>query len=366
MNIQIFKGRQGLQTLAPKWQELTADLASPRFFHLLDWHRCNLDFLEPDPESVLYCAFFDSAELCAILPVRQVKRTYKGLRLYVLELLQHDHMWLTDIVASASSLKKLSFRHLLDALQRYTGIRWDILIARHVLEDSALATIDAADKCRWRLRGVQTACSYVSVKPYEQEQTGLSKKTLANLRQASNRLSRMGKQSYVVISRASELAEAFNDFLRLEASGWKGVGGNGTAIKVDQRLVDFYRCLTERLGVAGNCEIHLLQLDGKSIAAMFVIVSSGTSYALKVGYDEAYERASPGHLLIENMIKHYKGEGGTHTLNFVTAMNWIRPWNPASLAVENRYYFNRTAVGLLGYGGLALRKGLERRDGTQK
>ncbi len=358
MRVQVFKGRKGLQELAPGWQALTAGLASPRFFHLVEWHKCNLDFLEPDPDSVLYCAFFEGAQLCAILPARKIKRIYGGIRLHALELLQHDHMWLTDIVASASSKKPLSAQHIMDALRECTEIRWDILIARHVLEDSALAALDTAGRYRWSLRRAKTACSYVPVKPYEQVLAGLSKKALANLRQAANRMSKMGEPSYAAVNGTSSLAEAFDVFLKLEASGWKGASGTGTAIKVDARLVNFYCCLTERLGVSGNCEIHLLQLDGRSIAAMFTVVSGGTAYALKVGYDEAYERASPAHLLIQYMMKNYASRGVTHTLNFVTAMDWVRPWSSASLAVESRYYFNRTALGLLGYGGLALRKGL--------
>lgn len=353
MKVQVFKGRQGLQELAPGWQALTASLASPRFFHLVEWHRCNLDFLEPYPESVLYCAFFDGTELFAILPVRKVKRTYGGMPLHCLELLQHDHMWLTDIVVSANSKKPPSAQHILDALRNCKEIRWDILVGRHVLEDSALAALDIAGRYRWSLKRAQTACSQIPVRPHEQVLAGLSKNAIANLRKAANRLSRMGEPSYVAVTGNSGLSEAFGDFLKLEASGWKGTSGTGSAIQLDSRLVCFYSCLTERLCVTGNCEIHLLQLDGKSIAAMFTVVSGGTSYVLKVGYDETYSKTSPVHLLIQYVLNYYAAGGVTHTLNFVTGMDWHRPWSPTNLTVENRYYFNKTALGLLGYGGLA-------------
>ncbi len=362
MKVQVFKGRQGLRDLAPAWRALTARLASPRFFHLVEWHQCNIDFLEPDPESVLYCAFFDGTEPVAILPVRKVRRTHGGISLHCLELLQHDHMWLTDIVVSAKSNKPPSAPHILDALRKCKEVRWDILVARHVLEDSALAALDIAGRYHWSLKRTQTACSQIPVRPQEQVLAGLSKKTVANLRQAANRLSRMGDPSYVAVTGCSGLAEAFGDFLRLEASGWKGASGTGSAIQLDSRLVNFYSCLTERLGVTGNCEIHRLQLDGTSIAAMFAVVSGGTSYALKVGYDEAFEKASPAHLLIQHMLNYYAAAGVTHTLNFVTAMDWVRAWSPLNLTVENRYYFNKTVFGLLGFGSLAYRNGLARPD----
>lgn len=363
MKIQVFRGRQGLRNLAPTWRALTAGLASPRFFHLVEWHQCNIDFLEPDPESVLFCAFFDGTEPVAILPVRKVRRTQGGMSLHCLELLQHDHMWLTDIVVSANVRKPLSARCILDTLRKCKEVRWDILIARHVLEDSALAALDTAGRYRWSLKRAQTACSQLPVRPHEQVLAGLSKKAVANLRQATNRLSRMGDPSYIAVAGSSGLAEAFGDFLRLEAGGWKGASGTGSAIQLDSRLVSFYSCLTERFGATGNCEIHLLQLNGTSIAAMFTVVSGGTSYALKVGYDEAYEKASPAHLLIQYMMKHYFAGGVTHTLNLVTSMDWVRTWSPANLTVENRYYFNKTALGLLEYGSLAFRKGLARPDG---
>ncbi len=363
MKVQVFKGRQGLRELAPAWRALTTGLASPRFFHLVEWHQCNIDFLEPDPESVLYCAFFDGTEPVAILPVRKVRRTHGVMSLHCVELLQHAHMCLTDIVVSANVRKPLSARCIVNALRKCKEIRWDILVARHVLEDSALAALDNEGRYPWSLKRAQTASSQVPVRPYEQVLAGLSKNAVANLRKAANRLSRMGEPSYVAVTGNSGLAEAFGDFLKLEASGWKGASGTGSAIQLDSRLVNFYSCLTERLGVAGDCEIHRLQLDGTSIAAMFTVVSGGTSYALKVGYDEAFEKASPVHLLIQYMMKHYFAGGVTHTLNFVTAMDWMRAWSPANLTVENRYYFNKTALGLMGFVGLACRNGLARPDG---
>lgn len=96
--------------------------------------------------------------------------------------------------------------------------------------------------------------------------------------------------------------ETFDDLpallLRLfavEASGWKG--RDGTAIVCNPADRQFYTTLAHRAAAAGVLRIAMLR-QGERIAAFEYSIFGGERlYVLKVGYDEAFEDASIGHVL---------------------------------------------------------------------
>ncbi|MDQ1397982.1 MAG: hypothetical protein QOG64_3241, partial [Acidimicrobiaceae bacterium] len=86
--------------------------------------------------------------------------------------------------------------------------------------------------------------------------------------------------------------EAIEAFLALEAAGWKGAAG--TAMATRPGHADFFREMCR--GFAATGRLHMLALAGdRGVAAMQCNVRSGdTIFCLKVAYDEAHARSSPG------------------------------------------------------------------------
>src|SRR6185437_13694318 len=115
------------------------------------------------------------------------------------------------------------------------------------------------------------------------------------LRRQWRRLSETGAVVLGATAGAATVGRAIDDFLALEAAGWKGRAG--TAAAVDQNLQRFMRQAVSGLAAEGKVAIDGLFVDGRAIAAAIVLRSGRAAWFWKIAYDEAFARFSPGVLL---------------------------------------------------------------------
>jgi len=140
------------------------------------------------------------------------------------------------------------------------------------------------------------------------------------------------------------LASAWERFLEVESSGWKGADGTGTAIRDDTVLRGFYRALLDPIALTGadgadgadnepsgrgglRPVIDLLWLDEHCIAAQLGLEANGCLSLLKIGYDERHAACAPGSLLLEDALSLARDDG-LHTLSLVTGPTWAERWHP--------------------------------------
>ncbi len=119
---------------------------------------------------------------------------------------------------------------------------------------------------------------------------------LGEFRRLKRRLGDKGTLDYVIARQPDKVRLGIENFLILEASGWKGRAG--TAMAVDRYRAAFVREAAHRLAENDMCRVHSLLLDGKTIASLVVFVERGVAYTWKTAYDEAYAAYSPGMLLM--------------------------------------------------------------------
>ena len=91
------------------------------------------------------------------------------------------------------------------------------------------------------------------------------------------------------------------EFLALEASGWKG--RKRSAMVNDGLRAAFAREAITNLAEADQVRIHTLDLNGQAIASMVVFIMAGEGYTWKTAFDEAYARFSPGKLLMAELTE---------------------------------------------------------------
>jgi CelD/BcsL family acetyltransferase involved in cellulose biosynthesis len=116
------------------------------------------------------------------------------------------------------------------------------------------------------------------------------------LRRQRRRLDDIGPVAVSTAAAAADIAAALQDFLVLEASGWKGLAG--TAIAGDPALKAFVQGAVTALAAEGKARIDRLLLDGAAIAATITLTSGDTAWCWKIAYNERLARASPGVQLI--------------------------------------------------------------------
>ncbi|OQM76171.1 GNAT family N-acetyltransferase [Manganibacter manganicus] len=122
-------------------------------------------------------------------------------------------------------------------------------------------------------------------------------------RRLKRRLADHGKLEHETARGPEEVRYAIEDFLALEASGWKG--RERTAMAVDRFRAAFAREAVHGLADLDMCRIHKLTLDGRTIACLIVFIEQGVAYTWKTAYDETLSAYSPGTLLMIEVTKQH-------------------------------------------------------------
>jgi CelD/BcsL family acetyltransferase involved in cellulose biosynthesis len=113
-----------------------------------------------------------------------------------------------------------------------------------------------------------------------------------DLRRRRARLEETGALSLERCGSNDDLEAWTEEFLAIEASGWKGQAG--TAMRQDQASAMFFKDAVRRANVAGDLQLFRFRLSGRTIAAAVNFSGGGVSYAFKIAYDEEFARFSPG------------------------------------------------------------------------
>jgi len=141
----------------------------------------------------------------------------------------------------------------------------------------------------------------------------MSSSSRKKLRQLRNKLSRDGALTSEIVTEPGALSRALEEFLALEASGWKKE--NGTALLCDDADARFFRAGFAALAEAGRARIHALRLDGKSVALQIVALAGPAASTWKTAYDEAYATFSPGSLLFVDYTTAFLEDEGIETVD---------------------------------------------------
>ncbi|MDW9689012.1 GNAT family N-acetyltransferase [Sinorhizobium meliloti] len=129
----------------------------------------------------------------------------------------------------------------------------------------------------------------------------VSSQHLRELKRQWNNLAKQGALVYNVARQPDEIRLRMEEFLVLEASGWKG--RERSAMIMDRFRAAFAREAVNNLAEADSVRIHTLDLDGKAIATVIVLLMAGEAFAWKTAYDERYAKYSPGKLLVAELTE---------------------------------------------------------------
>lgn len=118
---------------------------------------------------------------------------------------------------------------------------------------------------------------------------------MREMRRQWSLLEKLGAISYAVARQPKDIRTRMEEFLLLEASGWKG--RKRTAMLSDRLRAAFAREAVNNLAEIDAARIHTIDLDGKAIASMIVLMMNGEAYTWKTAFNEDFARYSPGKLL---------------------------------------------------------------------
>ncbi|SEF44519.1 Acetyltransferase (GNAT) domain-containing protein [Bosea lathyri] len=129
----------------------------------------------------------------------------------------------------------------------------------------------------------------------------------------------LDKQGPVTLTRHRDpegVRTALEEFLILEASGWKGrASQRGRAILRIPSLDSFFRSAVAGLAARGQLEISALRSDGRPVAMQMTVRSGATAFTWKSAYDEALKDCSPGIILLQEVTASLLSEPGLRSVD---------------------------------------------------
>ncbi|MDE1915698.1 MAG: GNAT family N-acetyltransferase [Sphingomonadales bacterium] len=124
----------------------------------------------------------------------------------------------------------------------------------------------------------------------------------------------------VIVPELSEFDRLFDEAVAIEQRGWKD--RSGSAMARDPAKEAFFRDWLRDACAQGSLRIAFLRIGQQAVAMQMALVMANRFWLLKIGYDEAYGKCSPGNLLMLHTIGHAAREG-LETYEMLGAME---PW----------------------------------------
>ena len=184
----------------------------------------------------------------------------------------------SDFIYEKTEANKNRSQDLLKALGTQTGYKWDLIdLHKRVFEDSSIWYSLRNSHYPYKICEKKGEVFYLQAESYDQLQQNFSKNFRKALRKKKKRLSGVANPEFVCIKDKADLNWAFQDFIDLEGSGWKG--REGRAIIRDRRHLRFYENLRNNFSETGSVELHLQKDRDRSIAGLFCLRKGETVYA---------------------------------------------------------------------------------------
>ncbi|MBT9373156.1 GNAT family N-acetyltransferase [Rhizobium sp. CSW-27] len=159
---------------------------------------------------------------------------------------------------------------------------------------------------------------------------------LREMRRQWRRLGKAGPLTHAVARQPQEVRRRAEEFLALEAKGWKG--RKRSALVSDRYRAAFAREAIGNLAEIDAVRIHTLDLDGRAIASLIVLLMGGEAYTWKTAYDDAYAGFSPGKLLMMKLTEWHLEDA-----NITRTDSCAVPDHP----VMSRFWMERESMGTL-------------------
>jgi CelD/BcsL family acetyltransferase involved in cellulose biosynthesis len=287
-----------LRAIADDWRELAARALSPNVFYEPAFALAAAPVFGRDVGAVLVWSGTSPRRLLGFFPARIETRRY-GVKLPVLVGWTHPFAPLGTPLVERDAAEPV-----IAAWLAYLAGNADLpglLLLPFVPQDGPFGAALAAilQRARMPAAGFNRHCRAL-LAPQEAEradylQLALSSRRLKELRRIGRRLGELGALLFAATTEAPALDAALEDFLTLEASGWKGAAG--TAALGDDAVYDFVSTAVQALAQESKVVINRILVDGSAIAAAITLRSADCAWFWKIAYDERYARYSPGVLL---------------------------------------------------------------------
>lgn len=290
------------------------------------------------PEQLLFLLVYDrqpNGHLLGLFPLAW-KRRHWAMPIRTLTLWRHTHCYLcTPLVRAGygAACARALFDWLGSAREKAAFITFPLqtqggswhrqLIEHFHQQDTVLASTHRHTRAFFEPEGA--ADSYLAA--------ALPGKSCKELRRQGKRLSECGYLECVQFQPGDDIQHWIDDFLRVEAGGWKGRQGTALANQPADRA--FFRRAVTAAHERGRLLLTALRLDGRPVAMKCNLTAGAGAFSFKIAFDEEFARFSPGVLLEIDTIRRLHESG---------PVRWMDSCAEADHSMINRLWTGRRTI----------------------
>ncbi len=341
--VVVLRDPARLHDYVPLWEDLAHHALEPNVFYE-PWMLLPAVRAFGEEEELFFALVLErggqdpEASLLGFFPLHR-RRHYRRMPVPMLGLWRHRHCFLcTPLVRAGRARECLAaFLGWLEREAPAPMIEWGWISAEgpfqlalsRALAEAGRPVFEAERHTRGLLRRRAGAEAYLA-----EALTGQSRK---ELRRQERRLAELAELRYQACGSAAEAPRWIEQFVALEASGWKGQ--RGSALGSSPAALDFFCSAAGEAGRRGRLEMLGLFLSGRPIALKCNFVAQGGAFAFKIAYDEAFRRYSPGMLLELENIRRFHAQGAAPG-----AAEWMDSCAEPDHFMVNRLWLDRRAM----------------------
>lgn len=357
-NVTIVTGHEGLNSLRQDWQSLSGMQLNAPFYTAYEWYDAYLRCLETSPEQVMFVVLRQDNRCTGILPLIRRSIASSPIALDVLESPKLTGMDLVGLPFDSDGSLADWWPLVRQALKQ-KGIRRFVLRLSGFLLNP-LSERPLQQMSPWQIVRIQGHSSWFDCRrDYDDLRAAYTSRLVKILRKAQRGLEKKGEISIQTVTNPQDLEPAYNEFLGLEASGWKGDKGSSTALKMDQKRRYFLEAALFQTQGQICAEINVLRVGTQAVAAQLCVRSGGRLSLLKIAFDQALARFSPGTVLLGKLLARSCDDEHTEMVSLVTGQPWMDNWKPAHSPVADLWLFDKHSSAMLTRTALRVRDGLK-------
>lgn len=333
MRLEIQQGLDGLKKIEQEWNILFKKIKEPVFSQSIIWHRAYLKNLSLDSEKCCFFCIYKYDILIAIFPFEIFRRRYYLLSFDTLGFSTHSHFGLNSILMGVNEDSQVLFEFLFKELKKNKKIKWNLIYLERVLKNSKSANCLIQNS----IKSYSNDCLVIPIETEDVMNTRLSRNFKSNIKRKRKKLFNYDLVKFESIKKTEDLESAFHSFLDIEASGWKGLAGTKSAIKLDDNLKGFYEDVLREFSLKNQIEINLLKINNDYVAAQFTVVIDTSIFLFKLGYREEFKELSPGYILLHQKLLDYSKQSILKRVNCISNASWFLSYKPEIVPCINIY-----------------------------
>ena len=297
MEVRVLRSPEELFKQAANWIDLANDAEEANVFYeswmLLPALKYLLDGSQVEVVLIFEkCEPAGTERLCALFPLERARK-FKRLPLNHYRLWKHKHCFLnTPLIRKGRVTESLDV--FFEWLESQPGLSnlfgWNWVNAEGMIGG---VLSEMARKRGWRTDEIffQRALLPKMPDPEEYLQATISKKQLNEYARIERRMSESGKISYERMKSSDSVDSWIQDFMALEASGWKG--SEGTALSCNEAEKSFFTSITHAAHEAKKLFMYRLRINDETVAAVCEFMGNGVGFSFKSAYHEKYAKFRP-------------------------------------------------------------------------